>query len=697
MVKRRALKNLACILGILIIFSFTSSQIHAQINKFADVGENHWAKPYIEKMALKGVIKGRGAGIFAPEDKVTRNETVIMLVRILGYTDIPSNKTIPAAFKGADKVPEWAQKEIAVGVEEGIIIGEDLNNFRGSEHAKRYEVAVFAVRALGLEEETKNIKNIDLNFSDVSQIPLAFRSHVQIALEKGIIKGFEDRTFRPMESISRAQAATLFSRVDAILNRLTSKEEKGTLVEVNTQDLPAITIKRDNGTIRNISVNNSTLIYKDWEKTTLNNLKLGDYVAAIMSSSGSYAEYLEVHDKGQLQPSTPTHSVTGTVKQVNSQTRLLILTLSSGTEMPYKIAERALIVLDNRVVDIDSLVFGQTASIEINKQTGEIVSIKAEGVEKGLEGTVYSIFFGGGGFDSIITIKDEKGNVETHKIAENVVVMKDGSITRLESVKSSDYVVLDIKDSKVIKIVAESAEKIVKGNIVDISYITEYPEITVKLADGRETICPAAENVKITRNGRTAKFIDLMKGDKVDITLTYGEATKIEAESINRNIEGTIEGFTLGDELSITVLTLDNTRETLILSPDARIRIDGEYKTIEDISLGMKGYYVDIRVESDVVIRMNIETKQAEGEVRGTVKHFNTGANLIVVETEIYIDGAKQAIDKVVFYDDDTLFVEGRDTIKPRYLDDYLEPGDTVTVFGKYQVDGTFLAELVKW
>jgi len=213
-----------------------------------------------------------------------------------------------------------------------------------------------------------------------------------------------------------------------------------------------------------------------------------------------------------------------------------------------------------------------------------------------------------------------------------------------------------------------------------------------------------AQNKSLVENGifdfgkLGKKGIGFDKGKyKVDITLTYGEATNIEAESINRNIEGTIEGFTLGDELSITVLTTDNTRETLIISPDARIRIDGEYKTIDDISLGMKGYYVDIRVESDVVIRMNIETKEAEGEVRGTVKHFNTDAMLIVVETEIYIDGKRQVIDKVVFYDDDTLFVEGRDTIKSRYLDRYLESGDTVTVFGKYQVDGTFLAELVKW
>jgi len=697
MTKKSTLKNLTCIISFLLIFSFIIPLANAQSSKFADVEKSHWAKPYIEKMALKSVILGKGAGIFAPEDKVTRYESVIMLVRILGHTDISSNKEIPDTFKGADKVPEWAQREIAVGVEEGIITGEDLVDFKGSEPAKRYEVAVFAVRALGLEEEAKNIKNIDLDFKDISKIPLAYRSYVQIAVEKGIITGFEDETFRPMESISRAQAATLFSRVDSILNRLTSKEEKGTLVEINTQDLPAITIKKDDGTLKNISVNNSTLIYKDWKETTLNDLKLGEYVIAILSSVGSYAEYIEIHDKEEQIPSVSTHTVTGTIKQVDRPTRFIILTLSSGAEMPYKIADRALIVLDNRVVDLDSLVFGQKTTVEINKDTGEIVSLKAEGVAKGLEGKVYSIFFGGGGFDSIITIKDEKGNVETHKISDNVVVMKDGKSSLLENVRNADYVVLDIKDSKVVKIMAESAEKTIRGYIDDISYITEHPEITIRLPDGRKEVCPIDNDVDITRNNRSAKLSDIKKGDKVSAVLTYGKATEIEADSVNRNLEGTIEGFRLDDDLSIMILTTDNTRETFIISPDARIRIDGEYKDIEDISLGMRGYYVDVRVESDVVIRMNIETKKAEAEIRGTVKHFNTDAMIIVVETELNIDGKKQTIDRVVFYDNDTLFVEGRDTVRPRQLDRYLEVGDTITIFGEYQVDGTFLAELGKW
>ena len=37
--------------------------------------------------------------------------------------------------------------------------------------------------------------------------------------------------------------------------------------------------------------------------------------------------------------------------------------------------------------------------------------------------------------------------------------MKDGKSSLLENVRNADYVFLDIKDSKVVKIVAESAEK----------------------------------------------------------------------------------------------------------------------------------------------------------------------------------------------------------------------------------------------
>ncbi|QSQ08453.1 Endoglucanase [Koleobacter methoxysyntrophicus] len=679
------------LLNLLISFAAASSA------EFTDVSEDNWAKPYIEKMALKGVITGRGGGRFAPEDKVTRNEVVTMLVRILGYTDIPEDRVIPDSFKGPYLVTEWARKYVAVGVEEGIIAGEDLENFRGDEAAKRYEVAVFAVRALGLEEKARALKNIDMDFKDISEIPMAYRNYVQIAVEKGIITGFEDGTFRPNENISRAQAAALFARVDALLNKLTAREEKGILIKVSTQDLPAVTIRKEDGSERNISVNNSTSIYRHWKKASLQDLVLGDHITVILSSWGSYAEYLEAHEKELFQPLRLTQKITGTVKQVNPQTNLLVITLPTGTDMPYKTASNALIVLDNEVVELGDLAFGQTASIEVDQETGEVVKIKAESVEKEVKGTVYSIFYGGVNFDSIITVNNEDGERETYKISDNAIITRDGKSALLENIQNTDMVHLEIKGSRVVKIIAESAVKTAKGIVKGISFISEKPEITL-VSDDKEVTYPVDNNADVERNDRGSKLSDIRKGDKVTLTLTYNIVTEIEAESVNKSVEGTIEGFSLMEDLSITVLTRDNKKETFVLAPDARIKMDGNEITIDELPLGVKGYYVDLRAESDVVVRMDIETKDPQGEIRGKVKHVNKDAQLIVVSVELYIDGKKQYIDRVVYYDEeDTLFVEGNSTVRAKYIDRYLESGDSVTIFGKYQVDGTFIADLVKW
>lgn len=674
------------LLNLLISFAAASSV------EFTDVSEDNWAKPYIEKMALKGVITGRGGGRFAPEDKVTRNEVVTMLVRILGYTDIPEDRVIPDSFKGPYLVPEWARKYVAVGVEEGIIAGEDLENFRGDEAAKRYEVAVFAVRALGLEEEARALKNIDMDFKDISEIPMAYRNYVQIAVEKGIITGFEDGTFRPNESISRAQAAALFSRVDALLNKLTAREEKGVLIKVSTQDLPAVTIRKEDGSERNISVNNSTSIYRHWKKASLQDLVLGDHITVILSSWGSYAEYLEAHEKEPFQPLRLTQKITGTVKQVNPQTNLLVITLPTGTDMPYKTASKALIVLDNEVVELDKLAFGQTASIEVDQETGEVVKIKAESVEKEVKGTVYSIFYGGVNFDSIITVNNEDGKRETYKISDNAIITRDGKSALLENIQNTDMVHLEIKGSRVVKIIAESAEKTAKGTVKGISFSTGKPEITIVSGD-REVTYPVDNNADVERNGKGSKLSDIRKGDKVTLTLTYNIVTEIEAESVNRSVEGTIEGFSLTEDLSIVVLTEDNQMETFILTSDARIRMDGNTISIDQLPLGIKGYYVELRTESDVVVRMDIETKSFQKEISGTIKHIDKDAKLIVISEEYYIEGRKQYIDRLVYYDeDDTLFVEGNSTIRPRYIDRYFEVGDKVSISGRYEADGRFIA-----
>ncbi len=58
---------------------------HTGTTKFTDVPETHWATGYINIASGLGVINGDGDDTFRPDDKVTYNETVKMLVCVVGY------------------------------------------------------------------------------------------------------------------------------------------------------------------------------------------------------------------------------------------------------------------------------------------------------------------------------------------------------------------------------------------------------------------------------------------------------------------------------------------------------------------------------------------------------------------------------------------------------------------------------------
>ena len=53
--------------------------------KFSDVGENHWAKGYINAIQEKGYINGYPDGSFCPDKNVLFEEAASVLVNVLGY------------------------------------------------------------------------------------------------------------------------------------------------------------------------------------------------------------------------------------------------------------------------------------------------------------------------------------------------------------------------------------------------------------------------------------------------------------------------------------------------------------------------------------------------------------------------------------------------------------------------------------
>ncbi|MDI3480432.1 MAG: hypothetical protein PWQ97_87 [Tepidanaerobacteraceae bacterium] len=563
----------ALIMAGLAMTSFT--QAFAANMNFKDItaSKYDWARPYIEKMYLNDIVKGVDtAGTkFAPDSSVKRDEIVTMIIRLMGLDTEAEAKSLPTDFPNASSVPAWARGYVAVAVEKGIISGSDLTDFRAEENAKRYEVAIFAVRALGLEEEAKNMKNVDLTFTDLSAIPLEARAYVQLALENGIIKGFPEAdgkySFKPNDNLTRAQAAAILSNLSKKLgnkNMIT-----GIVQDVDSIFLPSVTLQLSNGSYATYNVEDSTSIYKENDqgsltKISLSGIKVGDSVAIIAAAEGgTKARFIEVYSKDN--------------------------TSSSGS------------------------VVGDGS----NTQTTET---KITGILRTLPVSVGDVL--------IIKNNDTDKN-ETYTVASSASIRKDGKTASLSDLRIGDFATITVAGSKVIKIEAESETKYVSGTFKSVSYSGKNPVITIEDEDGDDADYEVDEDVYIKRNSKSAKISDLKKGDAVDLTLEYNVVIEIKAKSVKRDISGTVKSITIADTSQVTITDEEGEDYTFNITSDTEILQDRKEITVYDLRAG---YYLDMEVEGDDALSIDVTTRQVRSKIEGTVQYIHKDAKVIVVK-----------------------------------------------------------------
>ncbi len=168
---------------------------------FSDVPESHWAYQTIHDLAEKGVINGVGDGRYDPDGTLTRAQFVKLLTCALGTFD--AQKTYPAVF--ADTPADaWYTPYVTCGVQSGIIENNG-SAFMPENPVSRGTAAVWIANGLGIMTDT------ECAFPDV--LYAVEREAVAAASERGLIKGYEDGTYRPGNILSRAEAAALIERL----------------------------------------------------------------------------------------------------------------------------------------------------------------------------------------------------------------------------------------------------------------------------------------------------------------------------------------------------------------------------------------------------------------------------------------------------------------------------------------------------
>ena len=171
--------------------------------KFWDVGKEHWAFEYIAELSLRGVINGYADGSFKPENTVTRAEWAKIMILVAGITP-NDNSVIFSDMKG-----HWANTYVNAASK--YLTAFNDNSYRPDQAVTREDVTMALVKLKGY-----TLSEVDYSvlarFKDVASISNSMKVYVAIAVEKGLINGFEDSTFRGQATLTRAEASTLLWR-----------------------------------------------------------------------------------------------------------------------------------------------------------------------------------------------------------------------------------------------------------------------------------------------------------------------------------------------------------------------------------------------------------------------------------------------------------------------------------------------------
>ncbi|MHB8928400.1 MAG: S-layer homology domain-containing protein [Bacillota bacterium] len=259
-----------------------------------------WAKPVIERMSFKGVIKGFSDGTFRPDRQVRRDEAVAMLDRVLGLeAEAGTRSAEPLSYLDNASVADWARGYVAAAFAHGLI---DLREprFRPADPATRAEVAVMLVRGLGAEADQAALAMAGerTSFADDARIPAWTRGYLAYAVKNGVITGYSDNTVRPNDPVKRSEMAALAGRVDdRTKTAIDHLELVGTLVKAEPGEPGSVWVRADGeapdsqGTARTLAFNPS--LYAGGRNIALGELSPGSRVRLVIGQTGAVV-YLEV-------------------------------------------------------------------------------------------------------------------------------------------------------------------------------------------------------------------------------------------------------------------------------------------------------------------------------------------------------------------------------------------------------------------
>lgn len=197
-------KILSLVLVLVLLCSFTLTSF-----AFSDVADGHWAKEYITMASQARIVNGYEDGTFKPDNQLTAGEFIKMVACVMDryYTPV---------YKEGE---HWAYQYVKV-------LSNKIDGFDTTGYDEPKELDSIISRGemsiiLALSYATKNDFSVRYDigdgvlivFKDLDNIPEELKPYINLCVIFELLNGFEDRTFRAQESLTRAQACKVICKL----------------------------------------------------------------------------------------------------------------------------------------------------------------------------------------------------------------------------------------------------------------------------------------------------------------------------------------------------------------------------------------------------------------------------------------------------------------------------------------------------
>lgn len=175
---------------------------------FSDMENAVWAQEACEYLAEKGILSGKSEGVFAPEDKITREEFVTIIVRGFGFEQYTDNNQ----FKDLSQ-SDWCYKYVLTANQNGIIQGVNEDYFGKGQNITRQDMATILYRVIKEKGIKAGMATNKPQFKDEADISDYAKEAVDYLAARGVINGMDNGEFCGKDNALRAQAAQMIYKV----------------------------------------------------------------------------------------------------------------------------------------------------------------------------------------------------------------------------------------------------------------------------------------------------------------------------------------------------------------------------------------------------------------------------------------------------------------------------------------------------